>query len=89
MCADSCAALAALIDHFMHDIDLHTPEQLDVDQQLADQMVSVCVCVCVYLFVCMCEHASVRVCVCVCLFVCMCEHASVRVCVCVFICLYV
>ena len=66
MCADSCAALAALIDHFMHDIDLQTPEQLDVDQQLVDQMVSACVCVCVYLSVCVCMRACVCVYVCVC-----------------------
>ena len=39
VCADSCAALTSLIDHFMHDADLQTPEQVEADQQLADEMV--------------------------------------------------
>ena len=80
MCADSCAALAALIDHFMHDIDLQTPEQFDVDQQLADQMVSACVCVCVYLCVCVCACVHLRAFVCVHAFVCVCVRACLCVC---------
>ena len=88
VCADSCAALAALIDHFMHDIDLQTPEQLDVDQQLVDQMVSACVCVCVCVFICLYVCACVCVCVCVCVHVCLCVCQQI-VCVHVCLCLHV